>query len=204
MGLTEELKSLEEMNVKGTLTSDEFIAAKAAALSNAKTPPAAQQVRASELTSKKSANTGIKLFVLACLLAIIWFIVSLVGKPTDVLKMAARLPIDLTNEVESVHAHSWRAVTIQVPYDGSLTITAQVQRGNPIQIFLVDNAGMDKLKSGDRTAYYVGGFFAPQASTFQHTGRLNRGTYYLVLRDWSLGILSATSSDVAVKARIEP
>ena len=127
----------------------------------------------------------------------------MVGKPTDLIKTAARLPIDLTNEVESVRANSWRAVSIQIPYSGSLTISAHVQRGNPMMMYLTDIDGLEKLKAGNQNTY-LNNFYAPQASTFQHTGRVNQGAYYLVLRDKSLGILSSSSSDVTVKVHIEP
>jgi hypothetical protein len=141
--------------------------------------------------------------VLVFLVGVLWFIASVVAKPTDLIKTAVRLPIDLTNEVESVRANSWRAVSIQIPYSGSLTISAHVQRGNPMMMYLTDSDGLEKLKAGNRNTY-LNNFYAPQANTFQHTGRVNQGAYYLVLRDNSLGILSSSSSDVTVKARIEP
>jgi hypothetical protein len=47
--------------------------------------------------------------------------------------------MDLKNEVENVPALSWRAVPIQVPNDGSLTLTVQVTRGNPVEMFLTDS-----------------------------------------------------------------
>jgi zinc-ribbon domain len=159
--------------------------------------------RSAEPGPKKTKHLGIKLVVLALLIGILWFIFSLAGKPTDLMKAAARMPIDLTNEVESVQAHSWRAIAIPVPYSGSLTISAHVQRGNPMMMFLTDGAGLEKLKTDNQNTYW-GDFYAPKASTFQHTGRVNQGSYYFVLRDNTLGILSSSSSDVSVKARVEP
>lgn len=198
MALTEELRSLEEMRDKGTLTSEEFTAAKAAAISNG-----AQAVRTEVPQKKTGASTASKVAVLLFLLGVIWFIGTSVGRPAELLKSAAHMPMDLTNEVENVHAHSWRGVPLTVPYSGSLTVGAQVQRGNPIQMFLTDSAGLEKLKANDG-ATYVGGFYAPQARAFLHTERINQGTYYLVLRDNSLGILSSTASDVALKVQLAP
>ena len=204
MGLTEELKSLEEMNAKGTLTSDEFAAAKAAAIANVgKSPTTVQPSQLPKQPSKTGSNIGIRLLWLAVLVGVIWVIVSSFGKPTDLLKATARLPMDLMNEVESVGANSWRAVPIQIPYTGSLTISAHVMRGNAMMMYLTDSNGLEKLKASNQNTY-LGSFFAPQASTFQHTERVNQGTYYFVMRDDSLGILSSPSSDVSVKARIEP
>jgi hypothetical protein len=161
------------------------------------------RIQAPEPTPKRGRHTAIKVVVLIFLVGVLWFIASMVAKPTDLINLAAHLPIDLTNEVENVRANSWRAVGIQVPYTGSLTISAQVQRGNPMMMYLTDSDGFEKLKAGNRNKY-LNNFYAPQASTFQHTGRVNQGAYYLVLRDSSLGILSSSSSDVTVKARIEP
>lgn len=43
-----------------------------------------------------------------------------------------------------------------------------------------------------------------KAMTFQHTERLTQGTYYVVMRDTSLGILSASTSDISLRVRVEP
>jgi len=114
------------------------------------------------------------------------------------------MPVDLTNEVENLPASSWRAVPIQLPYDGSLTISVQVVRGNPIEMFLTDSNNVEKLRSGETRASPYGGFYAVKATMFQHTERLSQGTYYVVLRDNILGILSYSASDVSLRARIEP
>jgi hypothetical protein len=198
MALTEELKSLEEMRAKGTLTGEEFTAAKAAAISNS------GQSGQTEVSKKASSSTAAKVMVLIFLLGVIWFIATKVGKPTELLKSAAHMPMDLTNEVENVHANSWRAVPLTVPYTGSLTVSAHVVRGNPIQMFLTDSAGVDKLKAGEKAFTYIGGFYAPEASTFQHTAQIIQGTYYLVMRDSSLGIFSSSASDISLKVQLAP
>ena len=50
------------------------------------------------------------------------------------------------------------------------------------------------------------GMSASDVSTllYKRSGLLGEGVYYLVLRDASLGILSASSSDIKVSARLEP
>jgi hypothetical protein len=47
-------------------------------------------------------------------------------------------------------------------------------------------------------------FNATKARTFHRTSQLGPGTYCLVLRDTSLGILSAHASDVSVKTILTP
>jgi len=208
MGITEELKSLEEMNTKGTLTNEEFAAAKAAAISkygqSASTQPAS---KAPEAPEKKSTAGRVLLFVFILVVLGVWYAAqhNVSGTTTSAaLKAAARMPVDLTNEVENLPASSWRAVPIQLPYDGSLTISVQVVRGNPIEMFLTDSNNVEKLRSGETRASPYGGFYAVKATTFQHTERLSRGTYHVVLRDNTLGFLSYSASDVSLKARIEP
>jgi hypothetical protein len=198
MALAEDLKSLEEMREKGTLTSKEFAAAKSVAINGG------HSVRGGVAPKKIGTSTVSKVVVgvLLLLLGVVWF--ASVDSPTHLLKSAAHMPMDLTNEVENVRVHSWRGVALTVPYTGSLTVSAQVERGNPIQMFLTDGSGVDKLKAGDRAATYIGAFYAPQARTFQHTERVNQGTYYLVLRDSSLGILSSSASDVSLKVQLAP
>ena len=114
------------------------------------------------------------------------------------------MPVDLKNEVENLPANSWKAIPIQVPYAGSVTVSMQVQRGNPVELVVTDNKNVEELKSGSRQLTYFGGFYAVKAMTFQHSDRLNQGTYFVVMRDSSLGILSASTSDISLKVRVEP
>jgi hypothetical protein len=55
MGITEELKSLEEMKVKGTLTEAEFAAAKTATISKHQSTP----IATSKPAQKKKSNIGL-------------------------------------------------------------------------------------------------------------------------------------------------
>ena len=119
MGIPEELKSLEEMNTKGTLTNEEFAAAKAAAISkygqSASTQPAS---KTPEPPEKKSTAGRVPLFVFILVVLGVWYAAqhNVSGTTTSAaLKAAARMPVDLTNEVENLPASSWRAVPIQLP-----------------------------------------------------------------------------------------
>ena len=47
-------------------------------------------------------------------------------------------------------------------------------------------------------------FNATKTKTYRRTGQLNQGSYYLVMRDTSLGILSARASDISVKVQLNP
>lgn len=43
-----------------------------------------------------------------------------------------------------------------------------------------------------------------ETKTYRRKSQLNQGSYYLVLRDRSLGILSAKATDIAVKVILNP
>jgi hypothetical protein len=47
-------------------------------------------------------------------------------------------------------------------------------------------------------------FNAAKTKLYRRSARLGQGSYYLVLRDTSLGILSASASDISVKVQLNP
>jgi hypothetical protein len=64
---------------------------------------------------------------------------------------------------------------------------------------------LEKIKKADWINVQVyGDFSATKTKTYNRSARLNQGIYYLVLRDTSLGILSAHASDISVKAELKP
>jgi hypothetical protein len=148
-------------------------------------------------------RSAVKLLIVAVVLpGVLCFLSSCMSKPADLLKSGARLSVNLTNEVESVGIDSWRAVPIQIPYRCSLTIFAHVNRGNSMTMMLTDRKGIERLTT-HKWGSYLGEFYAPDTTTFQHTGKVNQGTYYFVVRDKHIGNISS-SSDVSVKAHMEP
>jgi hypothetical protein len=144
-------------------------------------------------TKSASANWWMLPIIVLTVLGVAWLIAA----------SAAHGPKDLADQIVKVPAHSWFALTVQIPYDGSVAISAAVQNGNPMMIYLTDEDGYKALELSDRNTFW-NGFAAQHTLDFQHTGRLEHGTYHLIMRDYSLGILSKPSSDVAVKVHIEP
>jgi hypothetical protein len=143
-----------------------------------------------------------KLLLLALALGIVCAGSACGRNPTDLPKAAKPLPNDLTHEIETVAANSWKAVPIQIPYKCSLTISAHVERGNSMTMMLTNSKGIERLTT-HKSGSYLGEFYVPNTTTFQHTGRVNQGTYYFVIRDKHIGKFSS-SSDVSVKASIQP
>ena len=114
-----------------------------------------------------------------------------------------KAPIDLVDKVENILASSWTGVAINVPYDGELSVTVDVLRGNNEMVHLMKAGEIEAYKA--RKEYRQFPAFEAQATkTYKRSGRVAAGGYYLVREDRTLGILSASTSDVKIKVRIEP
>ncbi len=120
-------------------------------------------------------------------------------------KTAENILIELKNEVQNLPAASWRAVALSLPYSGTISVDLTVERGNPLDVFLTTPDQLANMKKGQRNQFRVySGFTASKAKIYKRSGQLRQGDYCLVLRDTSLGVLSASSSDIAVKAQLNP
>lgn len=118
----------------------------------------------------------------------------------------AHTSIALRDETQNLPANSWRAIPIQPPYRGSLDVTLEVARGNPLDVLLVDSSQMDIMKKTSDWRPIQGNtdFSATKTTAYHRTATINQGTYFLVLRDTSLGIFSQSASDVSVKVVLNP
>ena len=114
--------------------------------------------------------------------------------------------ITLRDETTNLPANSWRSIPAQLPYNGSLDVTLRVIRGNPLDVFLVTPSEMDSIQRTNDWRGIQGStdFIAAKTITYHRTAPLYQGTYFLVLRDPSLGILSQSASDVSVKIVLNP
>ncbi len=127
------------------------------------------------------------------------------GPANRIVAAVAHTPITLTDETENLRASSLRAIPVQPPYNGTLDITLRVVHGNPLDVVLIDSNQMDGLKtSGWQNIESNPNFNAVKTTTYHRTAPINQGTYFLVVRDTSLGILSQSASDVAVKVTLNP
>ncbi len=59
---------------------------------------------------------------------------------TNMLATAVHAPITLTDEVENLPARSIKSLGINVPYSGTVDISLQVVRGNPLDVLVIDCA----------------------------------------------------------------
>jgi hypothetical protein len=125
---------------------------------------------------------------------------------TDVLLAAAvHKSATLMDSVENLPAHSMKGVSFFASYNCSAVITIEVANGNPIDVFLIDASQLDAARnSSGRDVKSYANFNATKTKSYLRTGRLNAGSYYLMMRDRSFGIFSASASDVSVKIQLNP
>ena len=205
MGLTDELKNLSDLHSSGALTDGEFADAKARLLTNAAPPPLPPP-------APKKAKAKTRPIVVILLLSILMgflFIVVRRSSPQQIASnpllsgIAALAPIDLVDVVENLPANSLKGIPISLPYNGQLKIEIQILNGNPIDVYLVDPAQVQAIQNHQEFRY-ITGFEAQKTSAYSRQKRIPQGNYSLVLIDKTLGILSAQSSDIKIKTRLEP
>jgi hypothetical protein len=199
MGIAEDLKTLEDLHQKGKLTDKEFSDAKAAALQKVGQPP-------SSPAPKRFMHPVTKalLVVLLLYLGLLWYNNG-TRKTSQMLATAVHAPVTVTEAVENIPANSWKAIAFSVPYRGTVEINLRVVRGNPIDVLVTPSDQIELMKKGQwNNVYTYGDFSAMKTQTYRRTGQLIPGSFYLVLRDTSLGILSQAASDVSVKVQLNP
>ncbi len=157
-------------------------------------------------TEQKKKNIFKTIAVIAVIFFVVWIILTrLIGEhgTKRLVSAVAHTPITLTDEVENISAASWKALPLGFTYSGTLSLTVDVVRGNPVDIYVISSDDLEKMKKKQQFNHFTN-FMATKTKTYKRSARLGEGNYYLVLRDDTLGILSAASSDVKVVARLEP
>lgn len=112
----------------------------------------------------------------------------------------------LRDEVENLPAATWRAIPIAPPTTGNVQVHLDVVRGNALDVFLVRSDQVDLLKQENewRNVQKLSAFDAVETRTYRRTALLAADTYYLVLRDRTLGLLSANSTDARIRVTLNP
>ena len=114
-----------------------------------------------------------------------------------------RQRVSLADAIEDLPASSFKAVPLSLPYTGSLSVEVAVRRGNDISVYLVAPDQIEKIKS-KQGFRHIEAFEADKTKSYRRSGRVASGSYYLVLLDKTLGVLSQKSSDVQVRAHLDP
>lgn len=144
-------------------------------------------------------------FTCAALFFLVWYFAGS-RSSGRIFASVAHTPITLTDETQNLRAYSWRSIAVQPPYNGTLDVTLDVVDGNPLDVRLVDPSLMDVMKRTNDWRALQGdvNFSAVKSTTYHRMAPIRQGTYFLVLRDTSLGILSQKATDVAVKITLNP
>ena len=122
-----------------------------------------------------------------------------------VLAAVTQGPIIIDDKTYNLDSPSWKVVPLIAPYSGTLVISAQVVRGNALDISLVDANQMDKLQicfGPDATCGFD--FTAVKTTAYLRTAQVQRGNSFLVFRDASIGKLSSQETDVKVSVTLNP
>lgn len=228
MSIADELQRLQELKSQGVLSEQEFADAKAAVLrssapqtspqspppvtpsasvSNAVSNAGTETISGSFLSPRANAKAAVRLLVLFAVLGGGgWFFIRQTAGEKSANRLAASLvkaPIELTNSIETIKASSWTGKPLSLPYDGTLTISLSVTRGNPQVVHLMQASEIESYRARKKFRHFQE-FEAEKSKSYKRSGRVAKGQYYLVIEDPTLGILSASSSDVAIKVDLNP
>ena len=119
---------------------------------------------------------------------------------------AALPPITLTKVKESLPPNSWTAVPVRLPYAGTLRLNVDVERGNPVNVFLITGDELRAFQADDEDMPRVDqGFQGVNTKTFRQEGLLASGEYYVLVQEpTARALASSTGSDVAVQVQLRP
>lgn len=144
--------------------------------------------------------------IVVILLAGVWLLIRFTaGQKAANMTAAALLqrPMELKNSIENLPATSFKAIGVSLPYTGTLNVDVSVLKGNEIDVYVVEENQLENIKN-NKSFSHIAAFEATKTKIFKRSARLKSGGYYVVFMDKTLGILSASSTDVQVKVNLEP
>src|SRR6267378_6736197 len=139
MGLAEDLKALQELREKGELTESAYAAARDAAVKKHSTPSGAavSNSAAPSGSFRLGHFIGARLIPLLLLLFLGWYFLRInygSRETNQAIATAVHAPITLKDEVQNLPAASWKAVALNLPYSGTINVSLEVVRGNPVDV----------------------------------------------------------------------
>jgi TolB-like protein len=112
-------------------------------------------------------------------------------------------PVTILEAVEKLKIGSSKVFSLNLPTGGTVNVTVDVLRGNPIDINMMPGSELENFK-GDKKFSSVAGFTATKMKSYNYSAHLDSGNYYLVLRDSSLGFFSVQSSKIKIMVQLKP
>ncbi len=199
MGLAEDLKALQDLREKGEMSETAYATARDATIKKHAPPRDA---------IKPLLSWQVRLGLLVLLALLGWYSLRVnhsSKQAEEAIRTVVRAPIALKDSVENVPAASWKAVPLDLPYPGTIDVSLEVVNGNPMDVAVTTPDQLEVLKqNGWGHMRVFTDFNAVKTKTYRRTGQLGQGSYYLVIRDTSLGILSQRASDISVKVQFNP
>ena len=199
MGLAEDLKALQDLREKGEMSESAYASARDVVIR--KHAPSSDAI-------KPLLTWQVRVGLLVLLVVLGWFSmrVNYGSRQTEnAIRTAVRAPIAVKDSVENVPAASWKAIAFDLPYPGTVDVSLEVVNGNPMDVVVTTPDQLEVLKQNGWSHMRVfTDFNAVKTKTYRRTGQLGQGSYYLVMRDISLGILSQRASDISVKVQLNP
>ncbi len=199
MGLAEDLKALQDLREKGEMSETAYATARDATIK--KHAPPRDPI-------KPLLSWQVRLGLLVLLVLLGWYSLRVnhsSKQAEEAIRTVVRARIALKDSVENVPAASWKAVPLDLPYPGTIDVSLEVVNGNPIDVAVTTPDQLEVLKqNGWGHMRVFTDFNAVKTKTYRRTGQLGQGSYYLVIRDTSLGILSQRASDISVKVQLNP
>jgi Curli production assembly/transport component CsgG len=128
------------------------------------------------------------------------------GEILDIVKQdkpssTTHAPVTLLETVAKLEIGSYKAFPLNLPSGGSLDVTVEVLRGNPLDVTVIPGAELENFKERKEFKKVVL-LTATKMKSYKRSADLGAGDYYLVVRDASLGVFSVQHSDVKVLVRL--
>jgi len=112
-------------------------------------------------------------------------------------------PITVIDKVEKIEIGTWKTLAVNLASSGTLHVIVDVVHGNPIDVVLIADPELERLKKNEPFTSQPE-FTAARVKRYQRKAAIEKGNYYLVIRDSSTGVFSVSQSDVKVTVRLEP
>jgi len=148
--------------------------------------------------------------VRAALLGAAFLLVCVGGIYTFEMYPVPAVPIELMDVQVSLPAHRWKKIPISVPRPGSLSIELSVTRGNPVDLALISADKLSNVEQANGVIHAenlrrasLPAFKAVQTKDYNGAGEIDKGDFFVVLHDTTLGILSASKSDIEIHASLK-
>ncbi|HXY53543.1 MAG TPA: FlgO family outer membrane protein [Nitrospirota bacterium] len=112
-------------------------------------------------------------------------------------------PITVIDEVEKIEIGALKALPMNLEHTGTLHVAVDVVHGNPMDVIVIEGGQLEHLQKNEKFDS-VPAFKPMRTRHYKQEAPLEIGSYYLVLKDSSVGIFAKMRSEIKVTVRLEP